>query len=381
MKQGYYTDSCLRQESCIAILLFHVIYNELMNNDIFTYSENELKELIVSLGFPKFRGSQLFQWLHQNHVFDFNMMHTLPKQLRETLLIQFPSQPVEVIDRQISNDGTRKYILKLADGLLVETVGIPSYSNNNDCSSKIERLTVCVSTQVGCPMECSFCATGKEGFTRNLSSSEIIQEVCVVESDFNSRVSNVVFMGQGEPFLNYEAVVASLKELNQENGFNIGARHITVSTCGILNGIKLFSELPQQYVLAISLHSAIQSKRDDLLPKCSSQTLSDLKDSLLNYQISSGRRITFEYLLIKDINDSEEDLLALINYCHGLKCHINLIPYNSTGISCYQPSDPSLINIWIETLTANGIDSSIRHSKGSDIAGACGQLKNNFLTV
>ena len=242
----------------------------------------------------------------------------------------------------------------------------------------LDRLSVCVSSQVGCPMACQFCATGREGLTRNLTAAEIISQVALVQEDFQERVSNVVVMGQGEPFLNYNEVLAALRILNSRDDFNIGARHITLSTCGIIDGIDRLSQEPEQFTLAVSLHSALQEKRDQLMPKVAKQPLSNLKKAVERYTQSTNRRVSFEYLLIKDVNDSEEDLQALLDFCDGLLCHVNLLPVNTVEGSPLQAASPATAKHWVETLIHYGVETSFRKSRGADIDGACGQLKNKL---
>lgn len=293
-------------------------------------------------------------------------MTDFPKALRQQLADNHPLFAPSIEDKQVSSDGTRKYLLSYHDGSLVETVGIPSS----------ERLTVCFSTQIGCPMGCVFCATGKEGFTRNLSVGEIIDQILVVQSDFGKRVTNLVGMGQGEPFLNYDAVVAALDIINSKKGLGIGARKITLSTCGILDGIRKFSEVREQYTLAVSLHSARQEVRDAIMPHVSSQPLNSLYKELLSYIEKTKRRVTFEYTLISGLNDRQVDLEALLHYCRGLLCHVNLIRLNDTPDSLFHSSSETTMHEWKEVLERHGIETTIRISKGSDIFGACGQLKN-----
>ena len=227
-------------------------------------------------------------------------------------------------------------------------------------------------------MACQFCATGREGLTRNLTAAEIIAQVALVQEDFQERVSNVVVMGQGEPFLNYDEVLAALRILNSRDDFNIGARHITLSTCGIIDGIDRLSQEPEQFTLAVSLHSALQKKRDRLMPKVAKQPLSDLKKAVERYTQSTNRRVSFEYLLIKDVNDSEEDLRALLDFCDGLLCHVNLLPVNTVEGSPLQAASPATAKHWVETLIHYGVETSFRKSRGADIDGACGQLKNKL---
>lgn len=204
-----------------------------------------------------------------------------------------------------------------------------------------EQLTVCISSQAGCPMACKFCATGKQGFVRNLYCGEIIQQVLFIQKELKKRISNIVVMGQGEPFLNFDNTIDALKLINDKKIIGLGSRKITISTCGIIPGIKEFSNIDKQFGLAISLHSAIQEKRNALMPEVKNYTLSQLKHVIINYAKKTNRRPTFEYLLIKDINDTEEDLKALINYCKGMLCHINLINLNSVPDSKFQPSSKS----------------------------------------
>lgn len=229
-------------------------------------------------------------------------------------------------------------------------------------------------------MACAFCATGREGLTRNLQAGEIVRQIATVQKDFEARVSNVVVMGQGEPFLNYDEVLSALRMVNSTDDLHIGARHITISTCGIISGIERLSDEPEQFTLAISLHSAVQSTRDELMPKVSQQPLPLLKTALKNYTQKTGRRVSLEYLLIKNVNDSEEQLLALLDLCRGLLCHINLLPMNPVEGAPFQPAAEKTVRHWMRTLEAEGVEISMRKSRGSDIDGACGQLKNRIVS-
>lgn len=229
-------------------------------------------------------------------------------------------------------------------------------------------------------MACAFCATGREGLTRNLQAAEIVQQIATVQKDFDTRVSNVVVMGQGEPFLNYDEVLSALRMINSADDLHIGARHITISTCGIIPGIERLSDEPEQFTLAISLHSAVQATRDDLMPKVSHQPLPQLKTALKDYIRKTGRRVSLEYLLIKNINDSEEQLLALLDLCRGLLCHVNLLPMNPVEGAPFQPATEKTVRHWTRVLEAEGVEVSLRKSRGSDIDGACGQLKNRIVS-
>ena len=331
--------------------------------------KDELSALMRELSVPAFRAKQLYEWLYIHHASSYDEMSNVPKALRETLTRDYPLYIPELYHKAQSSDGTRKYVFRLFDGNLVEAVGMPALNGEN-------HLSVCFSTQVGCAMECAFCATGKEGFTRNLSIGEMVDQVLLIQEDFGARVSHLVAMGQGEPFLNYRNVVAALRILNDPKGIAIGARHITVSTCGIISGIQKFAEEPEQFTLAISLHSAIQSKRNAMMPRVSNMPLPELKAALLDYVSRSNRRVTLEYVMIGNENDSTEDLRALLDFCDGLLCHVNLLPINPTAESSSVPSSQQTMNTWIQTLKQHGVEATIRNSRGKDINGACGQLKN-----
>ena len=347
-----------------------------MNNELMTLTLPELTGLIEAWGFPRFRAKQVHEWIHRHHCTSFDAMSNVPAPLRQRLAQEYPFEEFSLVDRQVSSDGTRKYVFKLSDGCLVETVGMPTHRQDG----AIERLSVCVSSQVGCPMACAFCATGREGPTRNLQAGEIVQQIATVQKDFEARVSNIVVMGQGEPVLNYDEVLSALRMVNSADDLHIGARHITISTCGIISGIERLSDEPEQFTLAISLHSAVQSTRDELMPKVSQQPLPLLKTALKNYTQKTGRRVSLEYLLIKNVNDSDEQLRALLDLCRGLLCHITLLPMNPVEGAPFQPATEKTVRHWMRTLEAEGVEISMRKSRGSDIDGACGQLKNRIVS-
>lgn len=322
------------------------------------------------LGQPSFRAQQLTEWLYQRHASSYDEMTNLPTALRAALSERFPLTTPEIVNRQVSRDGTRKYLIEFDDGIRVETVAIPSRGG--------DRLTVCFSTQAGCAIGCAFCATGREGFARNLTPGEIIDQVLIAQDDMGKRVTNVVGMGQGEPFLNYDNTMAALRILNNKKGLEIGARHISVSTCGILPGIERFSEEPEQFTLAVSLHAARQGVRDLLMPNVARFKLGNLKSALQEYIAKTNRRVTLEYIMIDGVNDADEDLKALQKFCANLLCHVNLIPINAIEGSVFQPSEPETINRWLNAIQKKGTEATLRDSRGSDIDGACGQLKNTF---
>ena len=322
------------------------------------------------LGQPSFRAQQLTEWLYQRHASSYDEMTNLPAAFRAALSERFPLTTPEIVNRQVSRDGTRKYLIEFDDGIRVETVAIPSRGG--------DRLTVCFSTQAGCAIGCAFCATGREGFARNLTPGEIVDQVLIAQDDMGKRVTNVVGMGQGEPFLNYDNTMAALRILNNKKGLVIGARHISVSTCGILPGIERFSEEPEQFTLAVSLHAARQGVRDLLMPNVARFKLGNLKAALQEYIAKTNRRVTLEYIMIDGVNDSDEDLKALQKFCANLLCHVNLIPINAIEGSIFQPSEPETINRWLNAIQKKGTEATLRDSRGSDIDGACGQLKNTF---
>lgn len=338
--------------------------------DIKSLSHAELEALVEELGHPRFRVKQIEEWLYLRGCSIISKMDNIPKALREELDERFFIGTLNLVMRQVSEDGTRKYLFELPNGAHVETVGIPSLNDG--------RLTVCFSSQAGCPMGCTFCATGRTGFVCNLTSGEMYDQVKLVSEDFGMRVTNVVCMGQGEPFLNYEALLEALRRMNAKTGLGIGARHITVSTCGLLEGIRCFSHEPEQFTLAISLHSAIQKTRDELMPGVSSTSLEELRKAVKDYGELTGRRPSFEYALIKDVNDDDEHVAALVDFCKGMLCHVNLIPLNP--ITPGQEADGMMVpsdrvtHVFRE-LSVRGIESSVRKSRGKDIDGACGQLR------
>ncbi len=342
-------------------------------DDIKTYSLDDLKTILNNLSQPSFRAKQLYSWLHDKNCSSYDEMTNLPLSLRQQLQELYPLHSSCLADLQEDSDGTQKLLLKLSDGELVETVGILSGSDSSS-----SRLTACVSSQVGCSLGCLFCATGKEGFKRNLTASEMIDQIQAVQDYTGQRVSNVVFMGQGEPFLNYDNLIDALHRINHDECFLIGARKITVSTSGIIAGIQKFITEPEQFRLAVSLHSARQDTRNILMPRLVQQPLTELKKVLVDYTEQRGRRTTLEYLLIQGINDVPEELDALIEFCKGINCHVNLLSLNPVSQSNLLPSENHVVNIWEERLLQTGIPVSRRRSKGSDIAGACGQLKNSY---
>lgn len=325
-----------------------------------------LERLIAEKGLPAYRHKQLVRWLYGRGVREWSEMTDLPAALRESLAREHALPTPELLERQVSSvDDTRKYLWRLADGATVESVGIPT----------ADRLTVCFSTQVGCGMGCTFCATGAGGLRRNLAVGEIVDQVRLVGDDYGLRVSNAVAMGQGEPFANYDAVLGALRFMNSPDGLGIGARHLTVSTCGILAGIQRFSTEPEQFTLAVSLHSAVQVTRDRLLPGLRGARLPALREALQEYTAATGRRVTLEYALIAGETDTAEQVTALGAYARGLLCHVNLIPMNPVMGSTYTGGSASRAAEIARQLTGLGVETTVRTERGVDISAACGQLQ------
>lgn len=341
--------------------------NKTERNDIFELSFKEIQYLIEGAGEKKFRAKQVFEWLHNHPISSYDDMNNVPKSLRLKLSEEFPMDVLEIRDIQESVDGTKKYLFELKDGNVVESVLIP----NSD-----GRITACISTQVGCSMNCAFCATGSQGLIRNLSSQEIVFQLALMTKDSGERFSNVVVMGQGEPFLNYENTLKAIRRLNSDEAYKIAARKITVSTCGVIDGIKKFTEESEQFGLAISLHSAVQATRNVIMPKTKNMPLNSLSAAIFDYIKKTNRRVTFEYMLLQGINDDEEHLEALVKFCDHPLMHVNLLQFNEVDSCEFKSAGMSVLNHFENELTRNGIPCSIRCSKGSDIDGACGQLAN-----
>jgi 23S rRNA (adenine2503-C2)-methyltransferase len=325
-------------------------------------SLTDLTHWVQSQGQPAYRGKQLHQWLYEKGARSLLEISVFPKQWREQLQ-DYPLGRSVIEHCSTATDKTRKYLLRLADGLIIETVGIPSS----------KRLTVCVSSQVGCGMDCTFCATGKGGFLRNLQPHEIVDQVLTVQTDFQERVSHVVFMGMGEPLLNLPAVLQALHCLNQDVG--IGARSLTVSTVGLAQKIRQLAQHQLQITLAVSLHAADQTLREELIPSAKHYPLKTLLADCRDYVKITGRRITFEYILLADVNDLPEQAIALAELIKGFQIHVNLIPYNPISEADYQRPTPERIQAFTDILEERHVAVSVRYSRGLQADAACGQLR------
>lgn len=324
-----------------------------------------ISKLMGELGQPAFRVKQFTEWLWSKGVDSYDEMTNLSADLRAKLAERAPLVRASIVEAQRAKDGTVKYLIEYGDGALVETVGLPAADG---------RLTVCVSSQVGCAMGCTFCATGRLGLSRNLTGGEMAEQVRLVSKDFNKRVTNVVVMGQGEPFANYEETLAGIRIMNSPIGFGIGARHITVSTCGLVGGIMRFGGEPEQFTLAVSLHSAVQATRDKIMPAMKNQLLSKLRAAIRTYSKESGRRPSLEYALVAGVSDTDEELAALEEFARSVGAHVNLIPINPIDGSTDSPTPPSRAREISAILELAGVPATVRTERGADIAAACGQL-------
>ncbi|MFM7363884.1 MAG: 23S rRNA (adenine(2503)-C(2))-methyltransferase RlmN [Cuspidothrix sp.] len=325
-------------------------------------SVTELTAWVQQQGQPSYRGKQLHDWIYNKGVRSLADISVFPKNWRSELA-GIPIGRSTLHYRSVAPDGTVKYLLQLTDGEIVETVGIPSD----------KRLTVCVSTQVGCPMACDFCATGKGGYKRNLTRGEIVDQVLTVQEDFQQRVSNVVFMGMGEPLLNTENVILAIKSINQDVG--IGARSLTLSTVGIRDRILQLAQHQLQITLAVSLHAPNQALREQLIPSAKPYPIEDLLAECREYVEITGRRVTFEYILLAGVNDLPEHALELSKRLRGFQSHVNLIPYNPIQEVDYQRPTRDRIETFVNVLQQQNTAVSVRYSRGLEADAACGQLR------
>lgn len=330
----------------------------------------ELEEQIRQMGGKAFRAKQIYQWLHEKLVTDFDEMSNLPKDLREQLKERFSLTALSPVDVQISRiDGTRKYLFRLWDGNVIESVWMQYHHGNS----------VCISSQVGCRMGCRFCASTLDGLERNLSASEMLDQVYRIQALTGERVSNVVIMGSGEPMDNYDNVIRFVRMISDGQGLHISQRNITVSTCGIVPGIRSLAEKDLQITLALSLHAPNDAVRKTLMPIANRYALKDVLDACRYYFEKTGRRLTFEYSLVSGVNDNLQEARALAALLKNMHGHVNLIPVNPIKERDYVQSGQRAIQEFKNYLEKNGINVTIRREMGRDINGACGQLRKSFL--
>lgn len=344
---------------CVIIVVVINMFN------LYNYTQTELAETLVERGFKSFNAKQIFEWLYKKGESDHHNMTNLPKGLRAHLDQTRVTPRLRLHTRQASSDGTVKFLFRLDDGYLIETVLMRHGYGKS----------VCVTTQVGCNIGCSFCASGLKKKTRDLSAAEMVLQVLYVASSENIRVSHVVLMGTGEPFDNYDNSMRFIDIINDHNGLEIGARHITVSTSGIVPRIDDFAQRNTQVNLAISLHAHTNALRTKLMPINKSYPLEQLIESVRRYVETTNRRVTFEYLLLGGVNDSKDDADKLSDLLRGLNAYVNLIPYNPVSEFDYRPSTLSKQRAFFDRLKKRGIQATLREEKGGDIDAACGQLR------
>lgn len=338
--------------------------------DIKSLYFEELSDRLMELGEKSFRVKQIYHWLHVKLVDDFDEMRNLSKELRDKLKDIYEIRQVKAIDSRTSADGqTTKYLFELYDNRVIESV-LMKYNHGN---------SVCISSQVGCRMGCKFCASTLGGLERNLSASEMLDQIYQIQKLSGERVSNVVVMGTGEPLDNYDNLLRFIELLTNDLGLNISQRNITVSTCGIVEKIKELADRQLQITLAISLHAPNDETRKELMPVANKYTIAEIISACEYYFQQTGRRITFEYSLVKGVNDTREHAMELVKVVKGLNCHVNLIPVNPIKERNYTHSDVAFIQKFKNILEKYRINVTIRREMGSDIDAACGQLRKSYM--
>ena len=341
-----------------------------MKIDIRGLSEDQIIEFFEKKGFDSYRGRQVYEWIWRKSCYSFDEMTNISKDLRDVLDNHFVINHIQVDKIQKSFDGTIKNALKLHDDHTVESVLIPTD----------DRTTACVSSQVGCSLDCKFCATSKLKRMRNLNPDEIYDQVVTINDQslkyFNRPLSNIVYMGMGEPLMNYNNLIKSIEKISSDKGLNMSQKRIVVSTSGIPKMIRKLADENLKVNLALSLHSAIEETRNKIMPFSKKFSLDEIKDSLIYWYSKTKRKITFEYIVWKDINDSIEHIIALVNYCKSIPSKVNLIEYNSIGDQNFESANQNMINLYKDILEKNRITVTVRRSRGKDIDAACGQLAN-----
>jgi 23S rRNA (adenine2503-C2)-methyltransferase len=343
---------------------------EITKKDIRKLKLEELKSFFANKGDKPFRGQQVYEWLWQKSAKDFDQMTNLSLQTRELLKEHFVINHIKVDKMQRSNDGTIKNAVMLHDGLVVESVLIPTE----------KRITACVSSQVGCSLACKFCATARLKRMRNLSADEIYDQIVAIRDQaelfFNRPLTNIVFMGMGEPLLNYNNVLEAIHKVTDQKGLGMAWKRITVSTVGVAKMIKKIADDKVKFNLAVSLHSAINKTRSSIMPINESTPLEELGDAMKHWYQQTKRKVTYEYVVWKGINDKEEDARALLKFAQLIPSKVNIIEYNNIDDPAFQQASPDALRMYQELLEANGITTRIRMSRGKDIDAACGQLAN-----
>ena len=338
--------------------------------DIKSMNITELEDLLKELGEPKFRAKQIFDWLHAKQVESFEEMTNLSKGLREKLSETASINGVEIVRKLVSQiDGTRKYLFALSDGAIIESV-LMKYEHGN---------TVCISTQVGCRMGCKFCASTLDGVERGLTAGEMLSQIYAIQKDCGERVHGTVLMGSGEPLDNYDNVVKFLRLINDPKGQNMGQRHITLSTCGLVEKMYDLAEENLQITLAVSLHAPNDGIRTQTMPIAKVYSMEKLLQACRDYADKTKRRITFEYALIHGVNDGDEHAWELVKKLRDMLCHVNLIPVNDVKERNYVKSTADRVKRFAGILNENGVETTVRRKLGSDIDAACGQLRRSHM--
>ena len=336
-------------------------------NNIYNYTKQDLENYFLEIGETKFRAAQVFDWLYIKRVTSFDLMTNLKKDLIKYLKENFSMDTIKLVKKQSDVD-VKKYLFELYDGNKIEAVLM-----NHDYGNSL-----CISTQVGCNMGCKFCESGRLKKVRNLETSEMVLQILKVEADIGKRISHVVLMGIGEPFDNYDNVISFIDIINNANGIALGSRHITISTCGIVPKIREFTNYDKQVNLAISLHAPNNEIRNKIMNINKAYNIDELMKSLKEYISVTNRRVTFEYIMLKDINDSKACALELANLLKGMNCYVNLIPYNETSHIEFKKSSQKSILDFYDVLKKNNINVTIRREFGRKVSAACGQLRANF---
>ena len=355
------------------------LHRSLKKKSIKGLSLKELQEFVESLGEKKYRAAQLFSWMYAKGAQSFDEMTDISMEFRAVLKGSARLDNLEIVRKSVSPaDGTTKFLFRLLDGLMIESVLIPP---EQESPSSEKRLTLCVSTQVGCPLDCKFCATGTMGFLRNLTAGEIIDQVIQAQRHADRRITNLVYMGMGEPMLNYDEVMKSIDIITHDRSLNIGARHITVSTAGYADRIRQMADEGRKVKLALSLHSLDNEKRTQLMPITKKHTVDDLVEALEYYYRKTRRRPTFEYIPFEGFNDTDEDVKRFVKISKRIPCKVNVIPFHSiafTGVSGFasalRPTPREKMERFAQALREANITVMVRGSAGEDIEAACGQL-------
>lgn len=336
-------------------------------NSIYGYTLEKLENYLLENNYKKYVASQIYDWLYKKRVSSFDEMTNIKKELLEKLKNDFSIEKLEILTKQEDVDVV-KYLFKLHDGNKIEAVLM-----HHDYGESL-----CVSSQVGCNMGCAFCESGRLKKVRNLETAEIVLQILMIEQDLNLRITHIVLMGIGEPFDNYDNVVDFFKVVNDPKGIELGSRHITVSTSGIVPKIREFSNLDKQVNLAISLHAPNNEIRNKIMNINKAYPIEQLIDAVREYVNKTNRRVTFEYIMLKDVNDSVECAIELSKLLKGINCYVNMIPYNETSHIDFKKSDKETIMKFYDTLKKNNVNVTVRKEFGSKVSAACGQLRSNY---